>query len=89
MKISRKRIFLAKKLRSETNIDRNKVVLSAKIATSRAIRTSRALDLSIKSINHGNLVESLPDGKILILRKIDKIKPKKEGLTKGMSLCLK
>jgi hypothetical protein len=89
MKISRKRILLSRKLRLEATSDRNNAVLSAKIATSRAIRSSRALDLSIKSINQGNLVELQPDGKVVILKKIDKIKPKKDGLVKGMSICLK
>ena len=89
MKISRKRILLSKKLRLEATSDRNNAILSAKIATSRAIRSSRALDLSIKSINQGNLIELQPDGKIVILKKIDKIKPKKDGLMKGMSICLK
>lgn len=80
---------MSRKLGLEATSDRNNAVLSAKIATSRAIRSSRALDLSIKCINQGNLVELQPDGKVVILKKIDKIKPKKDGLMKGMSICLK
>ena len=89
MKIQRKKFLSAIKRRVEANSERNNVVLSAKIASSRAIRISKALDLSINSITNGNLVELQPDGKVVILKKIAKIKPKKEGLVKGMSICLK
>lgn len=89
MKIQRKKFLSARKRRNDANSDRENVVLSAQIASSRAIRISKALDLSIKSITNGNLIELQPDGKIVILKKIAKIKPKKEGLVKGMSICLK
>jgi hypothetical protein len=89
MKVPKKRIRLSRKQISEASSDTKEVVLSAKLATSRAIRISKALDLSIKSIHNGNLIELKPNGEILVLKKIDKIKSKKEGLSKGMSLCLK
>lgn len=78
-----------KKIKEEATNELNIAIKSAKKATSHAIRSSKALDLTIKSIENGNLIESRPNGNFIILKKIVPIKPKTEGLKKGISLCLK
>lgn len=69
--------------------ERSTLVKSAKTATSRALRVSTAMDLPIKIISKGVLVEQLPNGEVKEIRQIVKVKANKTGLKKGSTLCLK
>lgn len=89
MKFLRNKIQILKKTRSEKNLERDIIISSAKNASSSAIRTSKALGLSIKSISKGKIVETLPDGSITEIREIIKVKPIREGIQKGKPICLK
>lgn len=89
MNILKKRIQAFNKSRT-ANLDEKKIIISsAKNASNKAIRTSRALGIAIKSIDQGKLIEIQPNGSVIVLKEIEKVKSKKIGLTKGMSLCLK
>ena len=60
----------------------------AKKSSKLAVRESRALGLTIKLIINNELVEKLPSGEIIFIRKLDS-SPIKTGLKKGDVLCRK
>lgn len=76
--------------KSNTEADERKALLiSAKVATGRAKRVSSALDLPIKIISGGSLIQKNPNGKIITIKTIVKAKSNKPGIKKGAVLCLK
>lgn len=89
MKILKKRSRLFKKTDVQNTTDRNILISSAKIASESAIRTSKALGLTIKSIENGKLIETYADGSVVILRELTKVASKKQNIRKGISICLK
>ena len=62
---------------------------SASKSSSSAIRESKALGLSVKSISGNKIIEKSPSGKIKILREIKKKSISGKRLKKGMVLCRK
>ena len=72
-------------IRSEKEI----LIKSARIATKRAIRRSKKLNLKIKSIKNGELLEISPDGTYRIIRKIERVKSKISGIRRGSVICLR
>jgi hypothetical protein len=56
---------------------------SAKSASSKAIRASRAMGLTVKYISNNEIIEKLPNGEQKVLRKIDSIPVNIKGLKKG------
>lgn len=89
MKILKKRSRLFKKTDIQNTTDRNILISSARIASESAIRTSRALGLTIKSIENGKLIETYADGSVVTLRELTKVTSKKQNIRKGISICLK
>lgn len=77
------------KVNTKETQDRALLVKSANTATRRAKKISVALDLSIKIISKGELIEQLPNGEQRVIRKIKRAKSNKKGLVKGSTLCLK
>ena len=59
---------------------------SAKVASSKAIRSSRALGITIKIIRNQELIEVRPDKSEKVLRKISKSSVDLSNLKKGMIL---
>ena len=67
-----------------TNQSEVKILLkSAKSASSKAIRASRAMGLTVKYISNNEIIEKLPNGEQKVLRKIDSIPVNIKGLKKG------
>ena len=63
---------------------------SAKIASSKAIRASRAMGLTIKIISNNKILEKSPDGEIKVLRELKFAETTEtKGLKKGDVLCPK
>lgn len=62
------------------------LLLSAKIAASKAVRSSRALGITIKVIRDHEILEINPDQSINTLRKISKSKIDITSLRKGIVL---
>ncbi|MFK7000253.1 hypothetical protein [Flavobacterium oreochromis] len=89
MKFLKNKFRLSNKIKNEIEIERNLVTTSAKIASQSAIRTSKALGLSIKSIDNGKLIETHPNGNIVVIRELIKVAPKTPDIRKGISICLK
>jgi hypothetical protein len=56
---------------------------AAKSASSKAIRTSRAMGLTVKYISNNEIIEKLPNGEQKVLRKIDCVPVNIKGLKKG------
>lgn len=69
--------------------ERKKLIKSAKAATVIAKRISVALDLPIRTISKGALIEKNPNGEIVTIKVIKKAKSNKSGIKKGTVLCLK
>ncbi len=65
------------------------LIKSARLATKRAIRRSKKLNLKIKSIKNGELLEISPDGTYRIIRKIERVKSKISGIRRGSVIWLK
>ncbi|MCC9017729.1 hypothetical protein [Flavobacterium lipolyticum] len=70
---------------NETDI----LIRSASRSSSYAIRESKALGLTIKSISDRKIIERLPNGEIKIIRNLQQKKDTDKGLKKGMILCRK
>lgn len=70
-------------------LERNLLLKSARKAAQRAKRISAALELPIKLIANGVLIEKYPDGSTKKIRKIEQAKSQKKQLNKGSTLCLK
>jgi len=70
-------------------LERNLLLKSARKAAQRAKRISAALELPIKLIANGVLIEKYPDGRTKKIRKIEQAKSQKKQLNKGSTLCLK
>ncbi len=70
---------------SETDI----LIKSASRSSSYAIRESKALGLSIKSISGKKIIEKLPNGEINVIRNLQDKSISDNGLKKGMVLCRK
>lgn len=70
---------------NETDI----LIKSASRSSSYAIRESKALGLTIKSISGKRIIEKLPNGEIKILRHLQEKPISNKGLKKGMVLCRK
>lgn len=70
---------------SETDI----LIKSASRSSSYAIRESKALGLSIKSISGKKIIEKLPTGEIKVIRNLQSKTTSENGLKKGMVLCRK
>ena len=62
------------------------LLTSAKVASSKAIRSSRALGITIKIIRNQELIEISPDKSEKVLRKISKSSVDLSDLKKGMIL---
>lgn len=60
-----------------------------KIAAKEAIRSSKALGLSVTYIRKGEVVEELPDGTIKVLKPKSDNQPTRPKLKKGMILHAK
>ena len=56
---------------------------SAKNASNKAIRASKAMGLTVKYISNNEIIEKLPNGEQKVLRKIDSIPVNIKGLKKG------
>ena len=74
-----------KNISTETDI----LIQSASRSSSHAIRESKALGLTIKSISGKKIIEKLPNGEIKILRPLPEKPNTEKGLKKGMILCRK
>ena len=61
---------------------------AAKIASLRAGRISKALDLPVQVIIKGDLIEKIPDGSIKTIKKIERL-PINVKLKRGSKLWLK
>ena len=59
---------------------------SAKIASSKAVRSSTAMGITIKIIKNNKIIAISPDQSVKILRTISKSKIDTSGLKKGMFL---
>lgn len=70
---------------NETDI----LIKSATRSSSYAIRESKALGLTIKSISEKKIIEKLPNGEIRIVRNLQDNPVSDKGLKKGMVLCRK
>lgn len=62
------------------------LLASAKVASSKAVRSSRALGITIKIIRNQELIEVWPDKSEKVLRKISKPNVDLSKLKKGMVL---
>lgn len=78
-------------MKKSKKIDEVKILQkSAKIGSSKARRSSKAMGLTIKVISNNEIIEKSPDGKEKVLKKIDTIVPTQtKGLKKGTVLCRK
>ncbi|CAC9972607.1 hypothetical protein [Flavobacterium panici] len=70
---------------NETDI----LIKSASRSSNYAIRESKALGLTIKSISGKKLIEKHPNGEIIVLRNLQDKSISENGLKKGMILCRK
>ena len=70
---------------NETDI----LIKSASRSSSYAIRESKALGLTIKSISGKKIIEKLPNGEIKVIRNLQDKSISENGLKKGMILCRK
>ena len=70
---------------NETDI----LIKSASRSSSYAIRESKALGLTIKSISGKKIVEKFANGEIKILHELQDKSKTDKGLKKGMVLCRK
>lgn len=70
---------------NETDI----LIKSASQSSSHAIRESKALGLTIKSISGKKIIEKLPNGEIKVIRNLQDKPISDNGLKKGMVLCRK
>lgn len=70
---------------NETDI----LIRSASRSSSYAIRESKALGLTIKSISGKKIIERLPNGEIKVIRNLLDKPISDNGLKKGMVLCRK
>jgi hypothetical protein len=70
---------------NETDI----LIKSASRSSNYAIRESKALGLTIKSISGKKIIEKLPNGEIKIIRDLKNKQDIGQGLKKGMILCRK
>lgn len=65
------------------------LVRIGKTAAKEAIRSSKALGLSITYLKNGEVVEELPDGTIKVLKPKSDDQPKRPKLKKGIILYAK
>ena len=62
---------------------------SAKNASDKAIRASKAMGLTIKIISNNEIIEKFPNGEQRVIRKLDVIPVNGKGLKKGTILYKK
>lgn len=74
--------------RLSTSQERVLVAVAAKKASSRAVRISKALQISVQYIVGDKLIEKSANGEIKELKKIERVKSNL-NLKKGVKLCLK
>ncbi len=88
MKIRRRDIKARSKRRSTISSSREDSVLldAARIASSKAVRSSMALGLTIKIIRDYEIIAIKPDKSIRVLRKISKSSIDLSSLRKGIIL---
>ena len=65
------------------------LIKSAKRSTDKAIRTSKAMGLTMKFISNNEIIEKLPNGEQKVLRKLNAVSTNQKGLKKGTVLCRK
>ncbi|MCB9032530.1 MAG: hypothetical protein H6553_01680 [Chitinophagales bacterium] len=65
------------------------LIKSAKSASSKAIRTSKALGLTIKIVKDNKIIEVLPDNSTKVIQSLPKPTVAVSGLKKGMKLTIK
>ncbi len=82
--------FVVKQHREKLNTTETDILIkSASRGSNYAIRESKALGLTIKSILGKKIVERLPNGEIKVIRDIKENPSSENGLRKGMVLCRK
>ncbi|TPG32328.1 hypothetical protein [Flavobacterium pectinovorum] len=82
--------FVIKQHKEKLNTNETDILIkSASRSSSYAIRESKALGLTIKSISGKKIIEKLPNGEIKILRDLQQKQDSEKGLKKGMVLCRK
>lgn len=64
------------------------LIKSARIASTKAKRISKALGLSIMETKGNYIIEKFPNGKEVKIKKIEKVKSKIPNLKKGSIICL-
>lgn len=74
---------------NNSDSERKVLLAAAKKSSQRARQASLALGLTVKSIEDGYIVETLPNGKTNKLREVKKAHVKQMSLKKGMTLCRK
>lgn len=80
--------FVIKQHKEKLNTNETDILIkSASKGSSYAIRESKALGLTIKSISGKKIVERFPNGEIKILRDLQEKSISDNGLKKGMILC--
>lgn len=82
--------FVIKQHKQKANSSETEILIkSASRSSSYAIRESKALGLTIKSISGKKIIEKLPNGEIKVIRKLQDKPISNNGLKKGMVLCRK
>lgn len=82
--------FVIKQHKENPSINETDILIkSAARSSTYAIRESKALGLTIKSISGKKIIERLPSGEIKILRDLQEKPNVIKGLKKGMVLCRK
>lgn len=81
--------FVIKQHRDNSSLETDILIRSASRSSNYALRESKALGLTIKSISDKKIIERLPDGEIKIIRILEDKPNIKKGLKKGMILCRK
>ncbi|KAF2334661.1 hypothetical protein [Flavobacterium ginsenosidimutans] len=82
--------FVIKQHREKLNLNETDILIkSASQSSSYAIRESKALGLTIKSISGKKIIEKLPNGEIRVIRNLQDKSISDNGLKKGMVLCRK
>ncbi|WP_276379362.1 hypothetical protein [Flavobacterium sp. H4147] len=82
--------FVIKQHRERFNNDETDLLIKAASRGSNyAIRESKALGLSIKSISGKKIIEKMPNGDIKVIRDLQQKPSVDTGLRKGMVLCRK
>ncbi|WP_289663902.1 hypothetical protein [Flavobacterium panacagri] len=82
--------FVMKQHREKLETNETDILIrSASRGSSYAIRESKALGLTIKSISGKKIIEKLPTGEIKVIRNLQDKPVSDKGLKKGMVLCRK